>query len=204
MANILVVSNNPQATAAAGGLLMEAGHRCFAASSVKQALAILDKASPDMAFVYHFPPESDGKIILEMLKKKERTLPVVFLAGSDDADTAILAAKAGAEDCISKTELKKKLLLTANSILKISGLLRENNGLREFISKNFIPARQSGPVSLLEAGKQAASEAEKRYIIKTLVECDWNKSKAAKALRIDYKTLFNKLKEYGLNIIEKQ
>ena len=204
MANIIVISNSPQATAAAGGLLMDAGHRVFAASSAKQALAIIEKSRPDIAFVYHFPPESDGRIIMETIKRKDHGLPVVFLSGTDDAETAILAAKAGAEDCIQGSELKKRLLLVANTILKLSGLQRENNELRDFISKNFIPQRQAVQPSLLEVGKQAAGEAEKRFIIRTLVECDWNKSKAAKALRIDYKTLFNKLREYGLNIIAKQ
>ena len=54
---------------------------------------------------------------------------------------------------------------------------------------------------LLEVGKKAATEYEKKYIIKVLKETGGNKTKAAKILKIDYKTLFNKLKEYGINLL---
>src|SRR3989339_681375 len=56
-------------------------------------------------------------------------------------------------------------------------------------------------MGLLEVGKKAAAEYEKKYIIKVLKETGGNKTKAAKILKIDYKTLFNKIKEYGLNLL---
>jgi len=56
-------------------------------------------------------------------------------------------------------------------------------------------------MGLLEVGKKAAAEYEKKYIIKVLKETRGNKTKAAKILKIDYKTLFNKIKEYGLNLL---
>ncbi|CAN5188780.1 sigma-54 dependent transcriptional regulator [soil metagenome] len=46
--------------------------------------------------------------------------------------------------------------------------------------------------------KGAAVEAEKDAILKALDECRGNKSKAAKLLNIDRKTLYNKLKSYGI------
>lgn len=47
--------------------------------------------------------------------------------------------------------------------------------------------------------KGAAIEAERDAILKALDECRGNKSKAAKLLNIDRKTLYNKLKSYGIN-----
>jgi hypothetical protein len=55
--------------------------------------------------------------------------------------------------------------------------------------------------SLLNVGKKAAMDAEKRYIVKVLEETSGNKLKASKILKIDYKTLFNKLKEYGISLL---
>ena len=56
-------------------------------------------------------------------------------------------------------------------------------------------------MGLLEVGKKAAAEYEKKYIMKVLKETNGNKTKAAKKLKIDYKTLFNKLKEYSINLL---
>ncbi|MBN2636697.1 MAG: sigma-54-dependent Fis family transcriptional regulator [Prolixibacteraceae bacterium] len=48
--------------------------------------------------------------------------------------------------------------------------------------------------------KNASSETEKKLIIKTIQEAGFNKSKAAKLLNIDRKTLYNKIKLYDINL----
>ncbi len=52
---------------------------------------------------------------------------------------------------------------------------------------------------LKEAAQAAASRVERDLITRALLLTQNNKMQAAKILRIDYKTLFNKLKEYQLN-----
>jgi DNA-binding NtrC family response regulator len=52
--------------------------------------------------------------------------------------------------------------------------------------------------SLRELSKEAAQKVEKGLLLKTLEETKWNKRKAADLLKIDYKTLFNKLKQYSI------
>jgi two-component system response regulator HydG len=48
--------------------------------------------------------------------------------------------------------------------------------------------------------KNASSETEKQLIIKTIQEVGFNKSKAAKVLNIDRKTLYNKIKLYNIDL----
>lgn len=54
------------------------------------------------------------------------------------------------------------------------------------------------PSSLKKVGKHAKRRAEKELITRVLEEVNWNKSKAAKMLKVDYKTLYNKIKEYNI------
>lgn len=48
--------------------------------------------------------------------------------------------------------------------------------------------------------KDASSEFEKQLILRTIQEAGFNKSKAARLLKIDRKTLYNKIKQYGIEI----
>lgn len=48
--------------------------------------------------------------------------------------------------------------------------------------------------------KNASSETEKQLIVKTIQEVGFNKSKAAKVLNIDRKTLYNKIKLYNIDL----
>ncbi|MEE8417523.1 MAG: helix-turn-helix domain-containing protein, partial [candidate division Zixibacteria bacterium] len=51
---------------------------------------------------------------------------------------------------------------------------------------------------LKEVSAQAQAEAEKSLIKRVLSQSRGNKKKAAEILKIDYTTLFEKLKKYGL------
>ena len=51
--------------------------------------------------------------------------------------------------------------------------------------------------------KDAASSAEKEAIIQALVKTNYNKSQAARYLKIDRKTLYNKIKQYNISLSDR-
>ncbi|MHB8302372.1 MAG: sigma 54-interacting transcriptional regulator [Acidobacteriaceae bacterium] len=55
------------------------------------------------------------------------------------------------------------------------------------------------PISLLEVGRRAAWEAERRAILEMLESTRWNRREAARRLQVSYKALLNKIKHLQLH-----
>ncbi|MGH9312312.1 MAG: sigma-54-dependent transcriptional regulator [Vicinamibacterales bacterium] len=56
-----------------------------------------------------------------------------------------------------------------------------------------------GSISLADVARAAAMQAERIAIERTLKQVLWNRRKAARLLRVSYKTLLNKIKECGIS-----
>lgn len=67
----------------------------------------------------------------------------------------------------------------------------------EFELEDSPKSEEAKPFSLL---KNASSDIERQLIVKTIQEVGFNKSKAAKVLNIDRKTLYNKMKLYNIEL----
>ena len=61
-----------------------------------------------------------------------------------------------------------------------------------------VQEEESAPPCLLPSLRGAGIDAEYEMILSTLKKVNFNKSKAAKLLQIDRKTLYNKLEQYQL------
>jgi len=66
------------------------------------------------------------------------------------------------------------------------------------------PPPEAGTVNLKEISRAAAAEAEKKAILDALTSHNWNRTKAARALRISYKALLYKIKDHQLDEEGKQ
>ncbi|QGY47680.1 response regulator [Maribellus comscasis] len=97
-----------------------------------------------------------------------------------------------------KNILKRAVLMAEGEKIDISCLpyeiiYPESDSERETVS---VP-QETKKDSML---KNASSEIEKKLIIQTIQEAGYNKSKAAKILNIDRKTLYNKIKLYDIKL----
>ncbi|MBW2644995.1 MAG: sigma-54-dependent Fis family transcriptional regulator [Deltaproteobacteria bacterium] len=71
----------------------------------------------------------------------------------------------------------------------------------EVIERDCLPGRILNEVlAEQDEGVISFEENEKRFLIKTLQECDWNKLQVAKQLNVSRSTLYAKLKKYNLTI----
>lgn len=106
-----------------------------------------------------------------------------------------------------KNVVKRATLLSEGSVIDIKSIPFELVNYRKLQFEN---AGEPAPVSsvretvaassqpaMREAGLKSVSiDAEYEWILETLKKVDFNKSKAAKLLKIDRKTLYNKIKQY--------
>jgi DNA-binding NtrC family response regulator len=60
------------------------------------------------------------------------------------------------------------------------------------------PSSSAGDLSLLEVGRRAAWEAERRAILEMLENTHWNRREASRRLQVSYKALLNKIKQMQL------
>jgi DNA-binding NtrC family response regulator len=67
-----------------------------------------------------------------------------------------------------------------------------------------LPQPATNGASLKDIARVAIETAEKQAIVAALRATDGNKQKAAQRLKTDYKTLFLKLKRYGLSNARQQ
>jgi DNA-binding NtrC family response regulator len=98
------------------------------------------------------------------------------------------------------------------AVLQATHVVIQDSDVRPLLSKSSapVPAAEGEPaaiaspaanvdgLSLKEIANAAQEAAEKQAIVAALQTSQGNKSSAAKLLKIDYKTLFTKLRRYGL------
>jgi len=159
---------------------------------------------PDVAFVDLHLPDMLGTEVLAELRTKRPHLPVVILTGHAEVKKAVRATQLGAFDYLTKPIDTEEVLVVGRRALETSALRAEVEQLRRKLAED--PPRQEAieptdPVtdrSLKEIADMAAREAERRAICRVLRSTLGNKSRAAKALKTDYKTLHIKMKLLGI------
>ena len=96
-----------------------------------------------------------------------------------------------------KNVIKRAVLLSPNEILTPETLPGE---IVQFSANPLLSVSNTEAEKNLQTLKNVASGAEKELIIKAIEDAGYNKSKAARNLQIDRKTLYNKIKQYGIDI----
>jgi DNA-binding NtrC family response regulator len=74
----------------------------------------------------------------------------------------------------------------------------ENLGLSQIDAEKALLDEMPLEGGLSDVSSRAVRIAESRLIKKVLDKTGWNKTKAAEILKVSYKTLLTKIKEYGL------
>jgi len=135
--NILVVDDEPNILKVMGDILTDEGYRVRTAHSGEEALAEVQRSSPDLVILDIWLPGMDGLQTLDVLKGVIPETPVIMISGHGTIETAVRAIKMGAYDFIEKPPTIERTLLAVRHGLEQQRLLQENRALRQHLERQY-------------------------------------------------------------------
>jgi len=130
--DILIVDDEPDIRELVAGILEDEGYGTRTANDSETALAALAERRPSLIIldVWLQGSKLDGIELLDEIKRREPTLPVIVISGHGNIETAVAAIKRGAYDFIEKPFQAEQLLLVVRRATETERLKREFEALK--------------------------------------------------------------------------
>ena len=129
---VLVVDDEADIRDLVSGVLEDEGYAVRSAADSGSALDAVEERRPSMVLldVWLQGSRLDGLQLLQELKRRDSTLPVLMISGHGNLDTAVAAVREGAVDFIEKPFEAERLIYLVNRATETDRLRRENATLR--------------------------------------------------------------------------
>ncbi|HEX3570759.1 MAG TPA: sigma-54 dependent transcriptional regulator [Acidobacteriaceae bacterium] len=137
-ADILIVDDEHNTLASLSRAFRMAGHEATVCDDAARALELALDKSFDLILSDVVMPRRDGLSLLEDLRARGVTTPVVMMSGQAHIEMAVRATRLGALDFLEKPISTDKLLLTVDNALRLKRLEAENSDLRRRVGKQEI------------------------------------------------------------------
>lgn len=130
---VLVVDDEADIRDLVSGVLEDEGYAVRTAANSSEALDAIEERRPSLALldVWLQGSKLDGLQLLEEIKRRDPSLPVLMISGHGNLDTAVAAIREGAVDFIEKPFEAGRLLHLVERATETDRLRRENATLRE-------------------------------------------------------------------------
>jgi transcriptional regulator with PAS, ATPase and Fis domain len=182
--------------------------RIISASNINLSLGVKDKKFREdlyyrlNVFSIDLPPLRDrGEDVIQLanyfLKKFSNEQHKNITGISNESITALKNYNWPGNVRELRNIMERAVLLANNVILPENLGINKSGAEKEEFSELF--SNDADDLTLHEISKKASGIAEKRLILKILEKAEYNKTKAAEILKVDYKTLYNKMKEYNIS-----
>ncbi len=140
--------------------LSDVGHQVLTAENGLQALEIIEKEKPGIAFVDLVMPGMDGIELLKRTKEISPSIDVVIITAYGSIPTAINAMREGAYDYIEKPFCPERAELLVDKLVEHQRLIEENISLHQKLEERYqfenIIAKSSKMRQVIEAIKVVA------------------------------------------------
>ncbi|PIE67739.1 MAG: histidine kinase [Deltaproteobacteria bacterium] len=135
MAHILVVDDEDKMRHLLSMMLERNGHRVDDASDGVDAWSKIQSVPFDMVITDIKMPRMSGVELLDKVKKKGLSCPVVFITAFATVESAVEAMRGGAADYITKPFDEERIQLTVARTLNLSRVMSENRELRRKLAQ---------------------------------------------------------------------
>lgn len=130
--DVLIVDDEADIRELVAGVLEDEGFGTRTAANSDDTLAELDARRPSLVLldVWLQGSKLDGLELLDEIKRRDATIPVLIISGHGNIDTAVAAIRKGAADFIEKPFEADRLLHLVARATETERLRRENQDLR--------------------------------------------------------------------------
>jgi two-component system nitrogen regulation response regulator NtrX len=169
---VLVVDDDSDIRLSLEMLLQYEGFQCWTARDGREALARLEReaaAEPPRRPVLILSdvkmPDMDGLQLLEKLRERDGTPPVILISGHADVAMAVDAVKKGAADFLEKPLDQNRVLVSLRGALRAERLAQENQRLKRQLGGRFELVGKSAPIRALDAQLTRIAAADAAVLV---------------------------------------
>src|SRR5436190_22205054 len=129
---VLVVDDEVDIRDLVSGVLEDEGYAVRTAADSNETLEAIEERRPSMVLldVWLQGSKLDGLQLLQEIKHRDSTIPVLVISGHGNLDTAVAAVREGAVDFIEKPFEAERLICLVDRATETERLRRENETLR--------------------------------------------------------------------------
>ena len=130
---VLVVDDEADIRELVSGVLEDEGYAVRTAADSDSTLDAVEERRPSMVLldVWLQGSRLDGLQLLQEIKRRDPTIPVLMISGHGNLDTAVAAVREGAVDFIEKPFEAERLIYLVDRATETDRLRRENETLRQ-------------------------------------------------------------------------
>ncbi len=165
--DILVVDDEQDIRELVAGVLQDEGYETRAAGDSDSALEAIAMRRPSLVLldVWLQGSRLDGLDLLDEIKRRDSSIPVLVISGHGNIDTAVAAIRRGAVDFIEKPFNADRLLLMVDRATETERLRQEVASLRAATGRDTDLTGSSGPINGVRATLKRVAGTGSRVLI---------------------------------------
>jgi two-component system nitrogen regulation response regulator NtrX len=165
--DVLIVDDEEDIRDLVAGVLEDEGYDPRTAANSDAAIEALDTRRPSLVLldVWLQGSRLDGLELLEEIKKRDPSIPVLMISGHGNIDTAVAAIRRGAVDFIEKPFEADRLLHLVARATETERLRRENQVLRARIGQDDELTGNSSAINSVRATIKKVAGTGSRVLI---------------------------------------
>jgi len=165
--DILIVDDEKDIRDIVTGVLEDEGYSARSAANSDEALHAILERRPSLVLldVWLQGSKLDGLDLLEQIKKRDPSLPVLVFSGHGNIDTAVAAVRKGAVDFIEKPFESERLLHLVKRATETERLRTENRRLKERVGQVDELTGNSSAINAVRATLKRVAATGSRVLI---------------------------------------